>query len=312
MWYGRAYDGRMCIAGGYKDSMSAKPKKRRKKKYRKRRRQRAGVPGIWKLLLIVMLLAAGGAGYEYYKTGSIEKTRETAQKLAVWCSGLPDKVQKLWTEAEKELRELLAEKDAIPNVSTLTEIPRYNGEDYVTVNGNEPVFSQEQRNAEPYEFYSDLDWLGRCGYAEAKISVGLMPTEERGAIGEVKPSGWHTVKYDCIEDMYLYNRCHLIGYQLTGENANERNLITGTRYLNVNGMLPWENQVADYIRTTGDMVLYRVTPLYEGDNLVASGVQMEAQSLGSDKIRFNIFVFNVQPGICIDYASGESWEETGE
>lgn len=265
--------------------------------------------GIRKILLLMLLLAAGSVWYEYAKTGSLEKTGEIAKKLELWCRELPNKTKTLLTEAEKEIQRLLAKENTVQNVRTLTEIPRYQGEDYVTVNGNEPVFTQEQKDAGAYEFYSDLDWLGRCGYAEAKISVDLMPTEERGPIGEVRPSGWHTVKYDCIEDLYLYNRCHLIGYQLTGENANERNLITGTRYLNVNGMLPWENKVADYIRTTGDMVLYRVTPVYEGDNLVASGVQMEAQSLASDEIRFNIFVFNIQPGIRIDYASGESQEE---
>ena len=150
--------------------------------------------------------------------------------------------------------------------------------------------------------------MGRCGFAEAKISRELMPAEERGAIGSVKPSGWQTVKYDGVDGKYLYNRCHLIGYQLTGENANEKNLITGTRYLNMEGMLPWENEVAEYIERTGDTVMYRVTPVFEGANLVASGVQMEAESVGSDDIRFNVYVFNVQPGIEIDYTTGESRE----
>lgn len=195
------------------------------------------------------------------------------------------------------------------NVTNLDEIPVYDGEDYVTVNDNEPVFTEEELEAEPFEYYSEMDELGRCGYAEAKISEELMPTEERGDIGMVKPSGWHTVKYDEVEGKYLYNRCHLIGYQLTGENANVKNLITGTRYMNVEGMLPWENIVADYIRETGNEVMFRVTPIYEEENLLASGVQMEAQSVEDDEICFNVFVFNVQPGITIDYETGESREE---
>lgn len=196
-----------------------------------------------------------------------------------------------------------------PRVESLESLPEYEGQTYAVVNENEPSFSDEDKNGPAYEYYSELDSLGRCGYAEAKISPELMPKEERGAIGSVKPSGWHTVKYDCIDGKYLYNRCHLIGYQLTGENANEKNLITGTRHLNVEGMLPWENEVAEYIERTGDAVMYRVTPFFEGENLVASGVQMEAESVGSDEIRFNIYVFNVQPGIKIDYATGESREE---
>ena len=194
-------------------------------------------------------------------------------------------------------------------VESLEELPAYTGEPYVVVNENEPSFSDEDKNGPAYEYYSELDGLGRCGFAEAKISRELMPEEERGAIGSVKPSGWQTVKYDSVDGKYLYNRCHLIGYQLTGENANEKNLITGTRYLNVEGMLPWENMVAEYIERTGNAVMYRVTPVFEGTNLVASGVQMEAESIGSDEIRFNVFVFNVQPGIEIDYATGESREE---
>jgi len=135
-----------------------------------------------------------------------------------------------------------------------------------------------------------------------------MPTEDRGSIGQVKPSGWHTVKYDCVDGKYLYNRCHLIGFQLTAENANTKNLITGTRYLNVEGMLPFENMVADYIKETGNHVLYRVTPIYEGDNLVVSGVQMEAKSVedNGEGILFNVYCYNVQPGVTIDYATGES------
>ena len=154
-----------------------------------------------------------------------------------------------------------------------------------------------------------MDSLGRCGIAYACIGTDLMPTEDRGSIGQVKPSGWHTVKYDCVDGKYLYNRCHLISYQLTAENANENNLITGTRYLNVEGMLPFENIVADYIKETGNHVLYRVTPIFEGNNLVASGVQMEAKSVedNGEGILYNVYCYNSQPGVGINYATGDSW-----
>ena len=178
------------------------------------------------------------------------------------------------------------------------------------LNGNKPEFTEEEKeNKDAFKNYSELDELGRCGVAYANICNEIMPTEERGVIGQVKPSGWQLVKYDIIDGKYLFNRCHLIGYQLAGENANEKNLITGTRYMNVSGMLPFENMVADYIKKTDHHVLYRVTPVYEGNNLVASGVEMEAYSV-EDKgsgICFHIFVYNCQPGICIDYATGDSW-----
>lgn len=186
-------------------------------------------------------------------------------------------------------------------------------EAYEVINHNEPEFTEEDRKStDAFENYSSLDSLGRCGVAYANICQEIMPTEERGEIGQIKPSGWHTVKYDNIDGKYLYNRCHLIGYQLAGENANEKNLITGTRYLNIEGMLPFENEVADYVKQTGNHVLYRVTPEYEGDDLVARGVQMEGYSVEDqgEGICFNIFVYNVQPGIEIDYATGDS--EVGE
>ena len=181
-------------------------------------------------------------------------------------------------------------------------------EPYTVVNDNIPTFTKDEITTESFEHYSDLDDLGRCGPASACIGIDLMPTEERGAIGQVKPSGWQTVKYDIVDGKYLFNRCHLIGYQLSGENANEKNLITGTRYLNVDGMLPFENQVADYVKETEYHVMYRVTPVFEGDNLVAAGVQMEAYSVedAGDGVCFNIFAYNVQPGVVIDYATGES------
>ena len=195
------------------------------------------------------------------------------------------------------------------NTFSIDEISLYSGQPYIEINNNIPYFSENDLIIESFVYYSDLDVLGRCGVAYASIGIDIMPTEERGEIGQIRPSGWHTVKYnDIIDGNYLYNRCHLIGYQLAGENANEKNLITGTRYLNVQGMLPFENMVTDYVKETGNHVLYRVTPVFEGDNLLASGVLMEAESV-EDKgngILFCVYVYNVQPGIIIDYASGES------
>lgn len=193
--------------------------------------------------------------------------------------------------------------------SQVSKIPPYSGEPYAALNGNEPYFEPEELTEEPFEIYSELDALGRCGEAYANICRELMPAEERGSIGSVKPAGWHTVKYDFIEGKYLYNRCHLIGFQLAGENANKRNLITGTRYLNAAGMLPFENLVADYVKETDNHVLYRVTPIYDGDNLIANGVRIEARSVEDDGIRFNVFCYNVQPGVIIDYRTGESRAE---
>ena len=196
----------------------------------------------------------------------------------------------------------------------LEDIPEFSGEPYVVLEDNRPNFPEEEWSAEPFEEYSPLDSLGRCGPAYACVGLETMPTEERGSIGQVKPSGWKTAKYDNVDGKYLYNRCHLLGFQLTGENANEENLITGTRYLNVEGMLPFENLVADYVKETPNHVLYRVTPLYEGDNLVASGGLMEAGSVEDERegICFNVYVYNDQPGITIDYATGESWQEGAE
>lgn len=195
----------------------------------------------------------------------------------------------------------------------LGSIPAFSGEPYVAINNNVPNFTDADLTTSSFEEYSSLDSLGRCGVAYACIGADLMPTEDRGSIGQVKPSGWHTVKYDCVDGKYLYNRCHLIGYQLTAENANENNLITGTRYLNVEGMLPFENMVTDYIKETGNHVMYRVTPIFEGNNLVASGVHMEAKSVedNGEGILFNVYCYNAQPGVGIDYATGESWLDTG-
>lgn len=191
----------------------------------------------------------------------------------------------------------------------LSDIPEYTDSPYVAVNGNVPYFTEDDLTDVSFESYSDLDSLGRCGVAYASVSTDTMPTEKRGSIGEVKPTGWINAKYDFVDGKYLYNRCHLIGYQLTAENANEKNLITGTRYLNVQGMLPFENLTADYVKETGNHVLYRVTPIFEGDNLLASGVLMEAESVedDGDGVLFCVYVYNVQPGVAIDYATGDNW-----
>lgn len=197
----------------------------------------------------------------------------------------------------------------------LSAVTTYSGSAAVSINGNQPKFSSRMKTTTSKETYSKLDSLGRCGIAYACIGRDLMPTEERSSIGMIKPAGWHTVRYDDLVDgKYLYNRCHLIGFQLTGENDNERNLITGTRYLNVDGMLPYENMVADYIQSTGNHVLYRVTPIYSGDDLLCRGVQMEAYSVedNGEGICFNVFAYNVQPGIKIHYSTGESERVSGE
>lgn len=195
---------------------------------------------------------------------------------------------------------------------SLREIPAYSGTPYTEVNGNQPYFTEEELTTQSFETYSELDSLGRCGMAYANVGQDLMPTEPRGEIGAVKPSGWHLVKYDNVDGKYLYNRCHLIAYMLAAENANPQNLITGTRYLNVQGMLPFETKVCDYVKNTGNHVLYRVTPIFDGDNLLADGVLMEAYSVedAGEGICFCVFAYNVQPGIGIDYATGDNWAES--
>ena len=225
-------------------------------------------------------------------------------------------------------------KQSYPNLpeSVNIEVPQYSGQPYAEVNNNIPFWGEEDEwikrfvdyNApaleedyqiKSFEEYSELDSLGRCGVAYACLSKELMPTGERGEIGMIKPTGWHTIKYpEIIDDLYLYNRCHLIAWCLTGENVNEKNLITGTRYMNIEGMLPWEEKVANYIDRTNNHVLYRVTPIYEGKNLMASGVLMEAYSIedNGEGISFCVYCFNVQPGIEIDYSTGKSKEAKGE
>lgn len=214
---------------------------------------------------------------------------------------------------EIRIAEKTKHSKAVPTPSSqadisLSDIPAYAGDPYVVIHDNKPYFKDQDLTKKSYESYSKLDSLGRCGPAIASISTDLMPTKKRETIGMIRPSGWHTVKYDGIEGKYLYNRCHLIGYQLTAENANAKNLITGTRYMNTEGMEPFENMTADYIKETKNHVLYRVTPLYQGDNLVANGVLMEAESV-EDKgkgLEFCVYCYNVQPGVTINYTDGTS------
>ena len=211
---------------------------------------------------------------------------------------------------EEQLEEILSIDEIVTSFEpeASVDIPDYAGELYVVMNDNIPFFTKDNLPTTSFEYYSELDELGRCGVACANIGQDLMPTEEREGIGQIKPSGWQTIKYDNVDGKYLYNRCHLVGYQLSGENANEKNLITGTRYLNVQGMLPFENMIADYVKETGNHVLYRVAPIFDDDDLLAYGVLMEGWSVEDegDGICFNVFVYNVQPDIVIDYATGNS------
>ncbi len=236
-------------------------------------------------------------------TGEDESTTVTPNSTTNKAEATTNKAETTTTKVETTTK-----KPTVNSTTTLKNIPKYSGRPYVALNNNQPNFTSKDYTTKAFEEYSPLDSLGRCGVTYACIGVELMPTEERGSIGQVKPTGWHTVKYDCVDGKYLYNRCHLIGYQLTGENANTRNLITGTRYMNVDGMLPFENMVADYIKETGNHVLYRVTPIFEGKNLLASGVQIEAYSVedDGDGICFNVYCYNVQPGVKINYATGAS------
>lgn len=214
----------------------------------------------------------------------------------------------IYNNYQEEIKEFIYSYAYKNESYDIEKIPEYNGNYFVYINNNEPNFTESNFTFESFETYSTQDYMGRSGVAYANIGIDLMPTEERGSIGSIKPTGWHTVKYDIVEGKYLYNRCHLIGHQLSGENANKENLITCTRQMNVDGMLPFENQVAEYIKQTKNHVLYRVTPMYDGTNLLASGVQMEALSV-EDKgkgIKFNVFVYNTQDGIEIDYSTGKS------
>ena len=264
---------------------------------RKKRKQKSNIY----LLVLLAVLLAGGVG-----KGTNIKFADNGNEASHSAAKLSDN-----TNVDDVVNVDVGNVDISGNLDP-GDIPEYSGNAYITINNNIPQFDDEQKKStEEFEYYSDLDSLGRCGTAYANICPNLQPTEKRGEIGQVKPSGWHTVKYnDIIDGNYLYNRCHLIGYQLAGENANEKNLITGTRYLNVVGMLEFENKVDKYVDDTGNHVLYRVTPVFEGDDLVASGVHIEAWSVedDGDGICFNVYCYNVQPGIGIDYLTGDSWE----
>lgn len=260
------------------------------------------------LVALCLLLSACGAP----ASDSGDETSSTPSESVSIEESTPS-IEPAQTEEPEASPEVPSAASSAAPALTIADIPAFSGDPYIAINGNEPAFTSDEITTDSFETYSPLDSLGRCGVAFACIGTDLMPTEDRGSIGQVKPTGWHTVKYDCVDGKYLYNRCHLIGFQLSGENANERNLITGTRFMNVDGMLPFENMVADYVKETGNHVMYRVTPYYDGNNLLANGVQVEAMSVedDGDGILFNVYVYNAQPGVGIDYATGDSWLEGG-
>lgn len=271
------------------------------------------VIGIALTLLLSIALATGCSAST---AGNEAPPGEPTPELA--STGTPDGPQEPQSapaeDTNQQETEAVGENRPVTDDGVLSyrDVPAFEGNPYVYVNDGEPVFTDEQRAAETgYERYGELDELGRCTAAFAVVGPETQPTEKRGSIGEVRPSGWQMAKYDFVEGKYLFNRCHLLGYQLTGENANERNLITGTRYLNVQGMLPFENAVADYVDATGNHVLMAAMPVFEGSELVARGVHMMAESVedGGEGVAFNVFCYNVQPGVVIDYSTGESMLE---
>lgn len=271
------------------------------------------VIGIALTLLLSIALATGCSAST---AGNEAPPGEPTPELA--STGTPDGPQEPQSapaeDTNQQETEAVGENRPVTDDGVLSyrDVPAFEGNPYVYVNDGEPTFTDEQRAAEPgHEHYGELDELGRCTAAFAVVGPETQPTEKRGSIGEVRPSGWQMAKYDFVEGKYLFNRCHLLGYQLTGENANERNLITGTRYLNVQGMPPFENAVADYVDATGNHVLMAVMPVFEGSELVARGVHMMAESVedGGEGVAFNVFCYNVQPGVVIDYGTGESMLE---
>lgn len=273
-----------------------------KRKNSRKKKNSLGLTGVLVILVIAGLIKAG--------TNDSLPDTQTTEAMMVQAQDSTSQTDAIQMSSEEAASLAEAHIDTALEAFASETIPEYSGNPYVELNGNLPYFTDEELSTTAFELYSELDSLGRCGAAYANVCKEIMPTEERGSIGMVKPTGWHTVKYDCIADRYLYNRCHLIGYQLAGENANEKNLITGTRYLNVDGMLPFENEVADYVNDTDNHVLYRVTPVFSGDNLLASGVIIEAKSVEDNGagVQFNVYCYNVQPGISIDYIDGQSWE----
>ena len=271
------------------------------------------VIGIALTLLLSIALATGCSAST---AGNEAPPGEPTPELA--STGTPDGPQEPQSapaeDTNQQETEAVGENRPVTDDGVLSyrDVPAFEGNPYVYVNEGEPTFTDEQRAAEPgHEHYGELDELGRCTAAFAVVGPETQPTEKRGSIGEIRPSGWQMAKYDFVEGKYLFNRCHLLGYQLTGENANPQNLITGTRYLNIQGMLPFENAVADYVDATGNHVLMAVTPIFEGSELVARGVHMMAESVedGGEGVAFNVFCYNVQPGVVIDYGTGESMLE---
>ena len=288
--------------------------RRRKEAEAKKKKKRAITLGAVAFVALFIIIGIGSLTED----NTTDPVKPTPPISTVEDSSQPEETKPIVSETEPPKEDTPSEtsepETTVAPIIDLSSIPAYSGSPYVEINGNVPSFADDELTTTSFERYSPLDSLGRCGVAYASIGIDLMPTADRGSIGQVKPSGWHTVKYNGVVDgNYLYNRCHLIGYQLTAENANTQNLITGTRYLNVEGMLPFENMVADYIHETENHVLYRVTPIFERNNLIASGVLMEAKSVedNGDGILFSVYCYNVQPNITIDYATGDSSLNSG-
>lgn len=260
--------------------------------------------GLLALALAVSLSACGSSN----QSSAISHSSPVSSQIIVEA---PASAASSTPSPSSETSTVLNESDS--TAFDINSIPEYSGNPYTSINDNIPFFRSSDMTTDAFEEYSPLDSLGRCGVAYANICNDLMPTGDRESISEVKPTGWVNNSYDFVDGGYLYNRCHLIGFQLAGENANERNLITGTRSMNVDGMLPFENMVADYVQETGNHVLYRVTPIFKGDNLVSSGVLMEALSV-EDRgagIEFCVYCYNVQDGVTIDYATGDNYAAAG-
>jgi len=257
------------------------------------------------LFIALFLLLSAGCSQ-----GTREEADQGSESTAAIRTSVPEETESVPTDTEEqtESAETQIPEPALGDPLDSDSVPVYTGEPFCIINNNDPEFSEPQLTTVSYEYYSELDGLGRCGVCVACVGKDLMPTEERGSIGQIKPTGWQTVKYESVDGNYLYNRCHLIAYQIAGENENTKNLITGTRYMNKDGMLPFENMVTDYVKETGNHVLYRSTPVFAGDELLARGVHLEAYSVedGGAGIRFNVFCYNVQPGITIDYSNCDS------
>ena len=287
-----------------------------------RTRKNTGKSRVWLWVLILALILGACSGIagddesdqteEPPAVTEVDQEKDADDKDAAEEPEEPKKEDP--SAAEDKSSEQKKPKPAHKVWFSVSDIPEYTGSAYAAVNGNYPYFKSSELTDRSFEEYAPLDSQGRCGTAVASIGTDLMPTEERGSIGQVKPTGWHTIRYDCVDGKYLYNRCHLIGYQLSGENANTRNLITGTRYLNIEGMLPFENMVADYVKETDNHVMYRVTPIFDGDNPLAEGVLMEGYSVedDGDGICYCVFAYNVQPGVVIDYTTGDSYSTEPE